>query len=206
MEDKALRQLVWIKWLLIGVLLLIIVPMGASAWFMFTTNSELNTASGDCTSLASTRSFKDQAGDLLLSGKEQEVLTLASEREKLFPKDPDVHYYRARAHFQAGEYKKALESFSVAESIAPGWRDQYIAPYSREAKRKLEASESPGSSGASATAELPTDPTEIYLLQLKKASEQQQRVDQLLTAQEQQVKRFNAILERWEKQPGPKGR
>lgn len=202
MEDRALRQLLWIKWILVGVVLVIAIPMMASAWFMSSAFSELNSYSTNCGPAESEKSFKDQAGELLLSGKEQEVLKLASAREPQFPKDPDVHYFRARAYFQAGDYQRALESFAVAESIAPGWRDQYIGPYAREAKRRLANPGSSGNSPAGVGAELPADDNEAYQQQLMKATEQQQRMDRLLTVQEQQAKRFGAVLDRWERQSG----
>ena len=202
MDEKALRQLLWMKWLLVGVILALVVPMAISTWFMFGAFSEINSFSSKCSPSESERPFKDQASDLLLSGKEQDVLKLASTREPRYPKDPDVYYFRGRAYFQAGEYKKAIEALSVAESIAPGWREQYTGPYIREAKNRLA---NPSSSSANSQPTGSTiDQNEMYERQVRKATEQQQRMDQLLTVQEQQAKRFGAILDRWEKQPSPR--
>lgn len=202
LDEKALRELMWMKWLLVGVILALVVPMAISAWFMFGAFSEISSYSAKCSPSESERPFKDQVSDLLLAGKEQEVLKLAAAREPKYPKDPDVHYFRGRAYFQAGDYKRAIEAFSVAETIAPGWREQYTGPYIQEAKSRLA-----GASSTSANAQ-PTggafDSNEMYERQVRKATEQQQRMDQLLTVQEQQAKRFGAILDRWEKQPSPR--
>lgn len=50
----------------------------------------------------------------------------------------------------------------------------------------------------------PAGKTELYEWQLKKATEQLQRMDRLLAVQEQHAKRFGAILERWGRQAGLK--
>lgn len=190
------------KWLLVGVILALVVPMAISAWFMFGAFSEISSYSSKCSPSESERPFKDQVSDLLLSGKEQEVLKLAAAREPRYSKDPDVYYFRGRAYFQTGEYKKAIEALSVAESIAPGWREHYTGPYIREAKSRLANSSS--SSANSQPTGSTLDQNEMYERQVRKATEQQQRMDQLLTVQEQQAKRFGAILDRWEKQPSPR--
>lgn len=204
MEEKVLRQIMWIKWLLVSVVLAIVVPIIVSSWFMLDAFSELNSYSTKCSPSESERPFKDQVSDLLLAGKEQEVLKLAAAREPQYPKDPDVHYYRGRAYFQAGEYEQAIEALSMAESFVPGWREHYTGPYIREAKNRL-ASRTPSKDSAKTQAtDTAFDQNELYERQVKKAMEQQQRMDQLLVVQEQQARRFGAILDRWEKQSAPR--
>jgi tetratricopeptide (TPR) repeat protein len=200
MDETALRQLMWIKWLLVGVVLAIVVPVAISSWYIFDAFSEISSNTGKCGPSESGQAFKDHASDLLLAGKEQEVLKLASARESKYPKDPDVHYYRGRAYFQLGEYKKAIESLSVAESIFPGWRERYTGPDIREAKSRLANSSSQKAQGSDTA----VDQNNAYDRQVKKAAEQQQRMDQLLTVQEQQAKRFGAILDRWAASLPPK--
>jgi len=202
LEDRTLRQLLWIKWILVAVGLLVAVPMVVFTLIIASAVLDPDANSTKWKPSGSASSFKDKAGELLLAGKEQEVLRLALAREPQFPKDPDVHYYRARAYFQIGEYERAMESFAVTESIMPGWRDQYTGPFAREAKRRLASPNPSGNAERNRGTEPPTDPNEAYQLQLKKAAEQQQRSDQLLTLQEQQIKRFGAVLDRWEKSSG----
>ena len=202
MEEQAVRHLVWIKWLLVIVIGVLAIPMVISAWFMSSTFSTLSSSSIDCKAPKSEVPFKDQAKELLLSGKEQEVLKLAAARETEFPKDPDVFYMRGRAYFQINEHDKAIQALEVAETLAPAWRDQYTGPYLREAKRRKAIFAS--QENKNATVPPREDETAIYEMQVKKAFEQQQRMDQLLGIQEQQAKRFGAVLERWERQAGAK--
>lgn len=203
MEEKMLRQLAWIKWLLIAIVAVFVISNAGAGWYMWKARSATNSSRGDYAALQSEDGFQEQGKDLLLKGREQELLTLAASREASFPKDPYVFLYRGRAQYQLREYEKAIETFSIAETLAPDWRDHYIAPYVSEAKRQL--SNMAASGGSSGQDEQPP-PTanEIYELQLKKAVEQQQRMDQLLTIQEEHVKRFGAVLEKWERQAGLK--
>ncbi len=198
-----LRQLAWIKWLLIAIVAVFVISNAGAGWYMWKARSATNSSRGDYAALQSEDGFQEQGKDLLLKGREQELLTLAASREASFPKDPYVFLYRGRAQYQLREYEKAIETFSIAETLAPDWRDHYIAPYVSEAKRQL--SNMAASGGSSGQDEQPP-PTanEIYELQLKKAVEQQQRMDQLLTIQEEHVKRFGAVLEKWERQAGLK--
>jgi tetratricopeptide (TPR) repeat protein len=202
LEERTIRHLFWIKWLLVIVITVLAIPMVISAWFMSSAFSTLNTAGVDCKAPKSEIPFHDQAKELLLSGKEQEVLTLATAREAEFPKDPDVYYMRGRAYFQTNEYDKAIQALETAETLAPAWRDQYTGPYLREAKRRKTLSASLGDNNAKISPR--EDEIAVYEMQIKKAVEQQQRMDQLLTVQEQQAKRFGVVLERWERQTGPR--
>lgn len=203
MEEKVLRQLQWIKWLLMSVVAGVLISITAAGWSMWQTLETMSTPSKDCSAPQSAASFQEDAKSLLLKGKEQEVLTLTASREVTFPKDPYVFLYRGRAQFQLREYEKAIEALRVAEDLSPDWRDQYIAPYVSEAKRRLSVKTASGSS-AGQNEPLPPTATEVYELQVKKAEEQQQRMDQLLATQEEHAKRFGAILEKWERQTGLK--
>lgn len=203
MEDKMFRQLTWIKWLLIGIVAAFVFFNVTSSWYMWTKLLSTDSSRGDCAAAQTEGNFQEQGKVLLQQGKEQEVLALAASREKNFPKDPYVFLYRGRAQFQLREYEKAIEAFNAAEVLSPDWRDQYIAPYVTEAKRLL--SIRTASRDASGKNEPPPPTaTEIYERQVNKALEQQQRLDQLLATQEEQAKRFGAILDRWEQQTGLK--
>ena len=198
-----LRQLAWIKWLLIGIVAAFVISNVGSSWYMWKAFSSSDSSKGDCAAPQSEDGFQEQAKSLLLKGKEQELLTLAASREASFPKDPYVFLYRGRAQFQLREYEKAIETLTVAETLSPDWRDQYIAPYVSEAKRRISVrAASDDSSGKNEPP--PPTATEVYELQIKKAVEQQQRMDQLLATQEEHAKRFGAILEKWERQAGVK--
>jgi len=198
-----LRQLAWIKWLLIGIVAAFLMSNASTGWYMWKAYRSTDMTKGDCAAPQSESDFQEQAKNLLLRGKEEELLTLAASWEASFPKDPYVFLYRGRAQFQLREYEKAIETFNVAETLSPDWRDQYIAPYVSEAKRRLSVRAASGDSSGKNEPPPPTA-TEVYELQIKKAVEQQQRMDQLLTTQEEHAKRFGAILEKWERQTGVK--
>lgn len=201
MEEKMLRQLAWIKWLLVAVIVVLVIPMSMAAfasWSMLKDfSSATATASTGCSTAQSDNSFWSQSKDLLMKGKEQEVLALAKAREAVFPKDAYVFLYRGRAYFQLGEYKKAIEALAVAETIAPDWREQYIVPYVAEAKRRLAAKKS---GGDSSFAKGFATQTEIYEQQLQKSIEMQKKMERLLDTQELHAKRFGVILDKWEHQ------
>lgn len=203
MEERMLRQLAWIKWLLIGIVAAFVISNVGASWYMWKAFPSTDSSRGDCAAPQSESGFQEQAKSLLLKGKEEELITLTASREASFPKDPYVFLYRGRAQFQLREYEKAIETFSVAETLSPDWRDQYIAPYVSEAKRRLSVRAASGDSSGKNEPQPPTA-TEVYELQIKKAVEQQQRMDQLLSIQEEHAKRFGAILEKWERQTGMK--
>ncbi len=203
MEEKVLRQLQWIKWLLMSVVAGVLLFVSVAGWSIWQALESIGTSSKDCSGSQSAASFQEDAKSLLLKGKELEVLTLTATREVTFPKDPYVFLYRGRAQFQLREYEKAIEALRVAEDLSPDWREQYIAPYVNEAKRRLSVKTVSGDA-AGQNEPLPPTANEVYELQVKKTLEQQQRMDQLLATQEEHAKRFGAILEKWERQTGLK--
>jgi tetratricopeptide (TPR) repeat protein len=198
LEEKALRQLAWIKWLLIVIVVAFVIANGTTSWYMWGAFSSTGQAKEDCAAVQSESCFQQQAKNLLMKGKEGEALKLASAREAIFPKDPYVFLYRARAYFQLGEYESAIEDYRRAEALVPDWREQYVGPYVAEAKRRLSIQ----SSGSAANNEPPPTEAEIYDLQTQKYFEQQERMDQLLLVQEEQTRRFDAVLQAWERQAG----
>jgi Flp pilus assembly protein TadD len=73
----------------------------------------------------------------LQEGKETEVLILVQEREKTFPKDLHVHWYRGKAYYQLGQFKEALEAMQRLHELAPTWREEYTEPYLKAIKEKM---------------------------------------------------------------------
>lgn len=202
MEDKMLRQLSWIKWLLVVVVTGFLISNVITGWYLWKMFPAMGTALCESGTAQSVDGFQEQGNVLLLKGKEQEVLSLAADREADFPKDPYVFLYRGRAQFQLGEYAKAIETFNLAADLSPSWQDQYITPYVSEAKRRLSAKKA-SPDAAEQNEPLPTA-METYEIQVKKATEQQRKTDQLLTIQEEQVRRFGKVLDKWEQQTGLK--
>jgi len=145
-----------------------------------------------------------------MSGKEQEVIALATAREKTFPKDPYVHLYLGRAYFQLKDYPKAIAAFTTTEALSPDWKEQYIQPFLVAAKQNLNPAAAAADTPAPAQqASQATNYAEAYEKQLKQVAAQlaasdaqQKQMEQLLAIQEQHVKRYGAVLEKWEQQTG----
>jgi tetratricopeptide (TPR) repeat protein len=75
----------------------------------------------------------------LEEGKEPEVLALVLERERTFPKDVHVHWYRGKAYYQLGQFPEALDAMQRLYELAPTWREEYTEPFLKAIKEKLAA-------------------------------------------------------------------
>src|SRR5262245_10702154 len=129
-SEDVLRQLRWIKWLLALIASCFVLIAVSLTWGAAQLSASLRDGIGERTSLSSEETLLEQ-------GKEQEVLTLAELREKAYPKDPYVHWLRARAYYQLGEYEAALKALRQLYDLAPTWRDEHVKPYMRAAEEKL---------------------------------------------------------------------
>lgn len=129
-ERKVFRQLVWIKWLVGIVALSFAIIAGAFGWFVWIVGDEFKDKDLET-------SFRDRGSELLEQGNEAEVLSLAAVREKDFPKDPYVFWYRGRAHYQLGQDEDSLKAFSRTEELAPSWRDEHIIPYTSTIRTRM---------------------------------------------------------------------
>jgi tetratricopeptide (TPR) repeat protein len=86
---------------------------------------------------ASSDDFADRGSTLLNEGNAKEVIALAEERERKFPMDPYVYWYRGRAYYQLGQYDAALKAISFADELCPDWRKNYTGPFIQRIKEKL---------------------------------------------------------------------
>ena len=62
-------------------------------------------------------------------GEYETVISKCNEREKEFPKDQDVFYYRGLAYFHMKNYEKAKSNFEELINIDPTWEisiEEYI--------------------------------------------------------------------------------
>jgi tetratricopeptide (TPR) repeat protein len=86
---------------------------------------------------ASSDEFTDRGSTLLNEGKAKEVIALAEERERKFPMDPYVYWYRGRAYYQLGQYDAALKATRFADELCPAWRKEYTGPFVQRIKERL---------------------------------------------------------------------
>jgi hypothetical protein len=75
--------------------------------------------------------FRDQGTKLLSKGKAKEVILLTERREKNFPTDPYVYWYRGRAYYQLGEYDAALKAMVLADKLCR-LGTSFIPPFHQE--------------------------------------------------------------------------
>ena len=129
-SEQILRQLRHIKWFTAFTALSFIMIAGTFAWVSYELSSSLdkNEESSD---------FRDEASRLLDEGKEAEALVLCQEREKACPKDPNVHWYKGKAHYQLGQYAEAQKAIQYAHELAPTWREEHTTPYLQAIEEKL---------------------------------------------------------------------
>jgi tetratricopeptide (TPR) repeat protein len=86
---------------------------------------------------AQSDAFTNHADDLLNQGKSKEVISLTEEREKTYPLDGYVYWYRARAYYQMGQYDAALKAITRADDLCPSWRERYTGPFIKVIKDKI---------------------------------------------------------------------
>ena len=132
-SEPVIRELRWIK-RLTGLLALSFASIAAAfIWMSIEMTSVFDGASAcnDC--------FSNRASRLLDEGKAAEVLTLAEQREKKYPMEPDVHWYRGKAYYQQARYPEALDAIRKVHDMAPTWRDEHTGPYIKAIEEKLAA-------------------------------------------------------------------
>ncbi len=134
-SDQILRQLKWIKWLTALIAVSFVVIAGLFAWLV----SEAIIAFQEVES--SSTSFINRGKVLLEEGNEQEVLKLSAEREKKFPKDPNVHWYRGKAQYQLGHPDEALKTMRHLHELDPSWREN-TAPYIKAVEAEVQDADS----------------------------------------------------------------
>lgn len=127
-SEQIIRQLRWIKWLTALIALSFAAIAVVITWTTFEMSSVMS---------LDYPSFADKASKLLDEGKEAEVLKLAAEVESKAPKDPNVFWYRGRAHYQLGQFREALKDMERVEELAPNWRAEYTAPYLNAIREKV---------------------------------------------------------------------
>ena len=200
-----LRQLAWIKWTILAIAFLVVAPIALFASYSWYEMTRPTVSTQACEPTV----FQDKAKHLLMSGKEQEIIALATAREKIFPKDPYVHLYLGRAYFQLKDYPKAIAAFTTAEALSPDWKEQYIQPFLIAAKQNLNPAATADAPAQAQQASQAANYAEAYEKQLKQgdaqlaaSDAQQRRVEQLLAIQEQHVKRYGTVLQKWEQQTG----
>ena len=130
-SEQVLRQLKWIKWLTALIAFCFVVIAGSFVWLA----REASIAFQEDES--SSTSFINRGLTLLNEGNEKEVLKLSEEREKKFPKDPYVYWYRGKAHYQLGHFDEALKAMRHVDEQEPSWRESATAPYIKAVEEEL---------------------------------------------------------------------
>ncbi len=120
--DQILRKLRWLLWLNAFLAICFAGSVGSLLWV----GSEINRPP-----------FIKQSRFLLDDGRSTEVVMLTEEREKTYPTDPYVYWFRGKAYYQLGKYEFALKAILRAHELCPGWREQFTGPFIKIIKEKL---------------------------------------------------------------------
>lgn len=135
-SEQILRQLRHIRLFTALIVLSFVMIAGVVAYMTYALSSLVEQSEDS-------NSFTDQASRLIEEGKEAEVLVLCQEREKKRPKDPNVHWYKGKAHYQLGQYAEALKAIQYTHELAPTWREGNTAPYLKAIEEKLDRTTKP---------------------------------------------------------------
>lgn len=130
MEIEILNQLIWIKWLLVTVV--IVIAIGAIAFVgmvrIFSKPPEQVGLGG---------SFPTRARALLDQGKPEEVISLADERVLKFPADGQAYWYLGQACYRVGDLNRALVNLRKTQDLQPDWENSYTGPLIRAIEEKI---------------------------------------------------------------------
>jgi tetratricopeptide (TPR) repeat protein len=127
-SEEIVRQLRWIKWLTALIALSFAGIAVVLTWSMYEMSSTMNVDHS---------TFPERASKLLEEGREAEVLKLSDELKSKAPKDPNVYWYRGKAHYQLGQFREALEAMKRVAELAPTWRAEHTDPYIKAIEEKL---------------------------------------------------------------------
>lgn len=67
------------------------------------------------------KSFDEVLDDLINKGQYESVVEKCNKREKIYPKDIDIFYYRGKAYYYLKNYQKALHDFLTLKEIDSTW-------------------------------------------------------------------------------------
>ncbi len=120
MDADILSQLVWIKWLLAGLIVLLACSGAVTAFVVLRIWQTLQDQSQP--------PFHELAEDILQQGQYEELLALAETRFKEYPGDPYGYWYHAKANYQLGNLDAALRSLHRVSDLQPDWSAAFVMP------------------------------------------------------------------------------
>lgn len=82
--------------------------------------------------------FISEAEDLLKQEQFDKLLMFATAKTQEQPNYGHGYWYLAVASYSQRKYAAAIEQFERARKLNPTWSTNYIDPYIREAKRRME--------------------------------------------------------------------
>jgi cytochrome c-type biogenesis protein CcmH/NrfG len=126
-EQKILRQLVWIKWILASIALCAVTIVGSTAWSLHRARSYLAEYEED---------FSEKARKLLNEDKPHEVIPLAQAHIRRKPQDGYGPWFLALAYYQSGNLQEASRWLDRTQELSPTWEAEYIKPYREAITRK----------------------------------------------------------------------
>src|SRR5438552_1687079 len=100
MDAEILEQLVWIKWLLVGIVAAFVLIAAAMVWAGIMSSRAFKTSKTE-------QPFSEKAKDLLEKGLHAEARGLAEERIRAYPGDAYALWCHAVACYRLGESSTA---------------------------------------------------------------------------------------------------
>lgn len=83
--------------------------------------------------------FASEAEALLEKQQLEKLAMLAAAKIRERPNYAYGYWYLARALYEQGQYSAAIEQFETARKMQPAWESNYIDPYVRETRRRMES-------------------------------------------------------------------
>lgn len=132
--DLLLTELKRIKWLLVLIVCgLLFLPFSLVyfGWQVASTLVQEKTVEDR------EDSFETVAEELFQKGSLDELRMIIDQREKNYPNDANVFWYRGRVAVEQENWELALRELEKAEQLAPNWKQEYTGPLLEKVRTKL---------------------------------------------------------------------
>lgn len=138
MNDQILQtissDLVTIKWLFIGLVVLLVSILAGIGFFIRMASRDFSQ------SITPKQYFREKGRELLDKGELEELLKLSKEKLEEYPEHEYANYFLANCYYRMGNIHEAYRVFKKLKELRPGWSEEFIDPYLRELEIKIKNS------------------------------------------------------------------
>jgi cytochrome c-type biogenesis protein CcmH/NrfG len=118
-SEKMVRELRWIKWLLIVVVATFVLLAGT---LMLLSGRMIDTMKTESDGAR----FSELAQELSDAGKYDELIAAANARQRTHPEDANVYWYRGRAYYRQKRFDDARKDIERTGELEPSWKSSHV--------------------------------------------------------------------------------